>query len=97
MSTWTRAKFTRACGNCGDAIKVGEPLLELRLVFTTKVRCQLCDGPAPPDLPIDTPPVDAPVVKTSSSGMHPIQSIARMLPLDWKARSAGEREPGEEG
>jgi hypothetical protein len=54
------------------------------------LRCALCVGPAPPDLPavIETRALP-PMVMTR---VHP-----DMLPRDFKLAAAGEREPGEDG
>lgn len=56
---------------------------------TVKVRCRSCaDGPVPDDVPeVD---LVAPKVATTVSALG-------LLPLDWRRRAAGDREPGEEG
>lgn len=85
--TWTRATVVRLCGGCGHELAVGDPVLELRLmgVHDPKLRCVLCEGPAPPDL--------APLVERERMDERPmvhIRSGAHVLPFDFKKASAGD-------
>jgi hypothetical protein len=95
MRTWRRAVIGLRCGSCGAAIAIGAPFVEFAIagLARRKVRCPACAGdrvPADlPPLPTRPAPAWAPLV--------PIPVGAHVLPLDWKARSAGEREPGQEG
>jgi hypothetical protein len=95
MRRWTRATsaYVRTCGSCGTVIPAGDPLQEWTLpgVRRTRIRCRACAvGPVPPDLPPLCPePAWAPLV--------PIPVGAHVLPFDYKARAAGDRDPGEEG
>jgi hypothetical protein len=58
------------------------------------IRCEACAGPAPADLP----PLAARVITEPAwRPLVPIPTGVGVLPLDWKARGAGERDPGEEG
>ena len=59
------------------------------------LRCDQCEGPAPPDLPPWTPP-------DHTITPRPLTRIVPTLPLstplaEWQRRAAGEREPGEDG
>jgi hypothetical protein len=59
----------------------------------TKARCGTCgDGPVPPDVPAVMARFGSEVMP-----MLPIRSVAQVVPFDWKAKSLGEREPGEDG
>jgi len=93
MREWTRATRPRLCGKCGLVIGTGEAIQEIRFLGITKVRCSRCET-APPDLP----PLIVKDTREDGRPMNraPVQSVARILPLDWKARGAG-REPGQEG
>jgi ribosomal protein S27E len=94
MRTWSRAACDQKCGRCGQRIERGDPLQTLRFHSGTfvKVRCKNCGTePAPADLP---PLVERQVAVRP---MLHIASGASALPLDWKARALGERDPGEEG
>jgi hypothetical protein len=55
------------------------------------LRCEACEGPAPPDLPA------LPVIDDKPLGLPFVRFRPDMLPLDWKQQAAHEREPGEEG
>jgi hypothetical protein len=110
MRTWTRATVPTLCGGCNRLLDKGEPVLVIEIAFcaadyTTsppkdrrpirRVRCDRCEGPAPPDLP-------AFVERSSAITPTPLTKFHPMLPLgtplaDYRARASGEREPGEEG
>lgn len=107
MTKWTRATLATICGGCNRVIALGAPmkLLELGTVQggrRIKVRCETCDGPAPPDLPLL-------IVKRDPKDAHGAASaepfaLARftpdMLPLTFKRNPIEkpiDREPGEEG
>jgi hypothetical protein len=94
MTKWTRVRGLRTlrCGGCDCEIPIGAPVKVFAIGAIVKVRCQSCDGPAPPDLPID--PVfddDAPT--------RPLVQLRNLLPLDWRPTVSAmrEREPGEDG
>ena len=96
MRTWTRARRICECGLCGQALAVGDPIVEYVTDRWTKlltfIRCASCEGGAPPDLPL--------VIERQE---HPRPTLnwtrLGLLPLDFKTRAAveDEREPGEEG
>ena len=100
MKTWERAAWPTACGGCGRLLEAGDPLFVLTIERGTltsirRLRCDTCEGPAPPDLP---PFIE----RTSPITPTPLTRFAPVLPLgmplaDWKARATDEREPGEEG
>ncbi len=54
MRTWTRALTVTRCGGCGTLVADGAPLLEIRIepIRLRRVRCESCEGPAPPNLPV---------------------------------------------
>ena len=93
MRTWTRAAIARHCGNCGAAIAVGAPVLELAIpeLVQRKVRCPACAGESvPADLPARVDP------QTPFLRLVPIPTGAHVLPFDYKSAAAGDREPGED-
>lgn len=100
MRTWTRCpEKAKLCGGpCTNTIRLGEPMLQLRVGEKGRVlvRCAECAqrggyGSPPPDLPALVERVaPAPMVKIAHAGVG-------ALPFDWRKRAAGEREPGEEG
>jgi len=85
-----RAGAITTCGLCRKEIPVGGPVLVISIGTVVKKRCDGCDGPAPPDLPAHielAPPISVlPLVRFAPG----------MLPLDFKSRQTGEREPGED-
>jgi hypothetical protein len=95
MRRWERATRHVLCGGCGAAIETGDPVL---VYFGATagatprrfIRCASCGGGAPPDLPtaIVFDPTPLPRLDMTRLGV---------LPLDFRTRAAGEREPGEEG
>jgi hypothetical protein len=93
MTKWTRMRGPRTlcCGGCGHEIPIGAPVKVFEIGAIVKVRCQSCDGPAPPDLPIDPVLDDAPT--------RPPVQLRNLLPLDWRPTVSAmrEREPGEDG
>jgi hypothetical protein len=101
MRTWARATGNTFCGLCAKPIATGAPVQLVTFggnfaLARPRLRCEKCaEGDAPPDLPalIERRPALVPMVPLVA-----IRVLPGMLPLDWKARSAGEdREPGEEG
>jgi hypothetical protein len=88
MTAWTRDRAVRRCGQCGQAIPIGDVFLLLTFNgrHFKKYRCATCAGPAPPELPpvivYDEPP---PPIDLTRLGL---------LPLDFSRRA---REPGQEG
>jgi hypothetical protein len=88
MRAWTRARRVLLCGGCGATIPRDAPVLEIMIGSLVKVRGACCEGPAP-DL------IEAPDVRVADR--RPPVRLSAMLPLDWRRRSAGDREPGEEG
>jgi len=86
---WDRASRLQLCGRCGRHIEKGDPLLVITIGSTVqKVRCATCDGPAPPDLP--------PFISTKAEFARAPIALRGLLPLDWKALGAGDRQPGED-
>lgn len=104
MKTWKRASRVLECGGAHDQpryIHVGEPMLELTLKLAsgntlTFIRCQACEGPAPPDLPLEDPAVRV----TTWEAVDVMTRVRKLIPpppVDYKAQAAGDRDPGEEG
>lgn len=58
-----------------------------------QIRCEACAGPAPADLP----PLEVRAPEVAWRPLVPIPTGVGVLPFDFKARAAGDREPGEEG
>ena len=100
MRTWERLHAATLCGACGRPLEVGDPVLVFIIERGTRppirrVRCDRCEGPAPPDLP-------AFIQLSNAITPTPLTRFAPLLPLstplaDFRARQSGEREPGEEG
>lgn len=93
MKVWTRSPIAETCGQCRAVIASGDPLLRFRLegLKRTFARCPTCADEAMPD---DVPALPARVAPEPD--LVPVRRLAG-LPLDWRTRSLGEREPGEEG
>jgi hypothetical protein len=90
---WQRAILPTQCGGCSSVIAIGAPmkvfmLSAVRAGRRTKVRCEKCDGPAPPDLPEH-------VARAAITPLAMTRFKPDMLPLDFKQRQC--REPGEDG
>lgn len=107
MTTWTRARMTESCGRCGEVVRKGESLLEIRLKGTRMdkgeptgpidvkrvlKRCLPCGEKYAP-CPADLPESVAPPVVWSPPAMTRVSR--GMLPADFKLAQAGDREPGE--
>jgi hypothetical protein len=111
MRTWKRVVVAGICGGCNRLLAKGEPVLVIEITYqpkaasertigrlgrvVTRMRCDRCEGPAPPDLP-------AFVERTNAIAPTPMTRVRPTLPLgtplaDWRARQSGDREPGEEG
>lgn len=67
-------------------------LLVIVNVKTPKVRCEACEGPAPPDLPALVERMPEPIAPM----VHVLAGVGA-LRFDHKAAQLGEREPGEDG
>ena len=87
--TWARARYGRRCGRCGQPLDVGAAVLVITIGPIEKVRGECCEGDAPPEL---APYVRPTPVEITPTAFRPIQSIAHMLPLDWRRRQAGDDE-----
>jgi hypothetical protein len=94
MSEWQRASGWRLCGGCGAVIAVGDPVLVIPVGHRGRLALLRCGGcrQAPPDLPA----VIACSVQLAQPELVPVRRLAG-LPLDWRTRQSGERDPGEEG
>ena len=98
MRIWERLRAGTLCGACGRALEVGDPVLVFVIERGTRppirrMRCDQCEGPAPPDLP-------ALIQLTNAITPTPLTRFAPVLPLgvplaDFRARQSGEREPEE--
>ena len=51
MREWRRANRRQLCGGCNRRVAIDDPILVLQIGSVEKIRCALCAGPAPPDLP----------------------------------------------
>ena len=87
------------CGGCGRDLPQGDPMLVIEVTYrgrsTTRVRCEQCEGPAPPGLPAYVERTNA-ITPTPMTRFHPTLPLGSPL-ADFRARQSGEREPGEEG
>jgi hypothetical protein len=100
MRAWERVGVpSTLCGRCGRELLKGESVLVItRPRGTAKplrfVRCDRCEGPAPPDLP---PLVerDNRITPTPMARLRPTLPLGMTL-ADYRARQSGEREPGED-
>jgi hypothetical protein len=96
MKEWRRARLGTSwkCGSCGTRLITGAALQVWTLpgVRRQLIYCEACVGPAPADLA----PLVVSVPEPAWRPLVPIRSGVGLLPLDWKARSAGDREPGED-
>lgn len=99
MRTWERARAACLCGLCGRILAKGDAVLVFSIARGTRppirrIRCDRCEGPAPPDLPALVELV-APRPSSTLARLRPILPLGTPL-ADWRARQAG-REPGEDG
>lgn len=95
MKQWQRASVDEYCGQCRATVPAGEPFLRFTLegLRRTFVRCPTC---ADEDQPADVPAARRPDPPSVAAAMTPVRQLAG-LPLDWRTRQLGERDPGEEG
>lgn len=97
MREWRRVPSATLCGYCGEQISRDVPALFTKLpnVKRERVRCALCVGEAPPDLParivLRGETVDG-VRSGVTKRMQPLAKVAASLPVDYSARRIGERE-----
>lgn len=90
MRTWARARRVGLCGHCGKSYQRDEPIQLLTAGRVVKVRCRQCaDGAVPDDIPDNA----VAVAKLTRAAV----TMPGLLPLDWRRRASGDREPGEEG
>jgi hypothetical protein len=87
MRTWSRVSWDCHCGLCNSLLRRGDPVLRIQIPGMRRalLRCPLCVGPAPPDLP-------ALVARTEPQPvtMHPLRELAATVAQDFKAKAAGE-------
>ncbi len=85
MKEWRRVPADTLCGYCGEQIKTDHPALFTKLpnIKRERVRCALCVGEAPPDLPPAGP---------RQQFTKPMQQLKRAIPKDYTNRMLGERE-----
>ncbi len=101
MRTWTRVAVPATlCGGCNRQLLKGDPVLLIDLAFLGgkmihRVRCDRCEGPAPPDLPALVETTNA-ITPRPMTKFHPVLPLGTPL-ADYRARQSGEREPGEDG
>lgn len=101
MTTWTRARRKQRCGYCGETIRVGEPMVEMRFrgplmrdgeivaemkTTAVKVRCGKF-ACAGEAIPEHIPEHVLPTI-VAPSGLSRL--TADMLPLDFKQGAGGE-------
>jgi len=90
MRTWARAFMDLRCGSCGDWVYQGHAVLWFFGPFPRRARCAKCAGEP---VPADLPPL-VPALKIAPTAL--IRFTNNSLPLDWKQKQAGDREPGED-
>jgi hypothetical protein len=101
MRKWERVSVpSTLCGGCNRQLLRGDPVLVITRERGTAralrfVRCDRCEGPAPPDLPPFVERTNA-IAPTPLTKFHPVLPLGTPL-ADYRARQSGEREPGEEG
>jgi hypothetical protein len=99
------------CGGCNRELHRGDPVLVIEVTYqpkaatertigrtgrvVTRVRCDRCEGPAPPDLPALVEQNNA-ITPRPMTKFHPVLPLGTPL-ADFRARQSGEREPGEDG
>lgn len=98
MRAWERVSVPSVlCGGCNRLLTTGEPVLVIELVYrggrsVRRMRCDRCEGPAPPDLPAFIERSNA-ITPTPMKKFHPVLPLGTPL-ADFRARQSGEREPG---
>jgi hypothetical protein len=99
MSPWARVPpgVEVRCGGCGAPIAEGAPVYHILVALGVRlkhalVRCEACEGAAPPDLPARL--AAAPPARVRLPAFASVAALAG----DWRARAAGmpAREPGED-
>lgn len=113
MRTWIRANRDQLCGNCRHQIAVGDPVLVIRIPgIRDRVRCDHCEGPAPPDLSPWTPESRSGSLRaeaftrigrlvgslppSATRNFLAASDVSGRVVADFKLAQAGEREPGED-
>lgn len=87
MKFWKRATLATHCGNCGDHIPEGEPLLQYRISDTRSLtRCQACAGE-----PVNLAQLDLPKAEPRSA--LPFSRLGEIAPrFDPKVAQCGKDE-----
>lgn len=72
---WTRAPTSTLCGRCNAVIPDGAAVLEIALAGIRRrlLRCEVCAGPAPPDLP---PPVVPATIAERVAALRQVGTLA---------------------
>jgi|KBSMisStaDraftv2_1062788.scaffolds.fasta_scaffold00291_49 hypothetical protein len=88
MTRWDRARpgVTYTCGGCGRLIETAKPVFVITLpgLKAFRYRCEVCEGPAPPDLP------ELVVLIAQPRAIEPPVMFRQLLPLDFR-RQSGDR------
>jgi hypothetical protein len=79
MRRWERVGWVRRCGGCGAVLGEGMAVLVISLPDLKKplLRCENCEGPAPPDLPAHLRPGQ------STKAMQPLKNTAVTVARQW--------------
>lgn len=100
-----RAQDSMLCGfDPRHQIDRGDPVQLIRIdgpvfkVEKRRVRCARCaDEPVPADLPPLEEHRATPATCPALPVPERLSALVGILPLDWRQKATGEREPGEEG
>lgn len=83
---WERVTYREKCGRCGALLKAGDPMLLIAFVGMKRalIRCEQCEGPAPPDLP-ERPEIysvaELALQRIRNTAMTPVAQLPQSAPL----------------